>query len=229
MLSATAHAVMSGTGVPWWALAVAFCATAAGAWVLAGRERGPLGVVTAAVLVQSTLHTLFSAAQDAAATAAPAATGAVRAPLMAGHHHLAHPLPGTRPAPPSAHDLHSLHALVDGLGAAPAGPHPMAAMPGMDGMGGMAGGMTAGMLAGHLLAALLCGWWLAHGERGAFRVLRALAALLHVPLRLPGALGALPYLPRPRLRRARSARAPRLLLLSHALTTRGPPVGTAVV
>ena len=48
----------------------------------------------------------------------------------------------------------------------------------------MGGTSSFGMLAAHLLAALLCGLWLAHGERAAFRILRAVAGWLAAPLRL---------------------------------------------
>jgi hypothetical protein len=95
---------------------------------------------------------------------------------------------------------------------------------------GTAGGTSSpGMLTAHLLAALLCGLWLAHGERAAFRVLRAVATRLAAPLRLLRALPVPPHRPRLRPGRARSDRAPRLLLLVHAITSRGPPLGTAVV
>ncbi|MET7573675.1 hypothetical protein ABZT04_35075 [Streptomyces sp. NPDC005492] len=90
------------------------------------------------------------------------------------------------------------------------------------------GTSSPGMLTAHLLAALLCGLWLAHGERAAFRVLRAVAGRLAAPLRLLQALPAPPHRPRLRPRRPRSDRAPRLLLLVHAITSRGPPPGTAV-
>ncbi|MFI9340680.1 hypothetical protein ACIG0D_05305 [Streptomyces sp. NPDC052773] len=89
-------------------------------------------------------------------------------------------------------------------------------------------GASSGMLAAHLLAALLCGLWLAHGERAAFRILRAVAGWLAAPLRLPLRLLVVAPPPRPRLRRRRSDRSPRRLLLVHAITSRGPPVGTAV-
>ena len=49
----------------------------------------------------------------------------------------------------------------------------------------MGGTSSFGMLAAHTLAALLSGLWLAHGERAAFRVLRAVAGWLAAPLRLP--------------------------------------------
>ena len=118
------------------------------------------------------------------------------------------------------------------MGSADMGSMHMGAMDSMD-MGHMSatttGTSSPGMLTAHLLAALLCGLWLAHGERATFRVLRAVAGRLTAPLRLLLALPAPPHRPRLRPRRPRSERAPRLLLLVHAITSRGPPVGTAVV
>ncbi|MFE1313884.1 hypothetical protein [Streptomyces sp. NPDC058755] len=120
------------------------------------------------------------------------------------------------------------------------GPMPMASMDmgsmghmdmrGMEHMGhSMGGGSSSfGMLAAHLLAALLCGLWLAYGERAAFRILRAAAARLAAPLRLLLALPDTPVRPRLRVRRRRSRRAPRLLLLVHSIISRGPPAGVAV-
>ena len=90
------------------------------------------------------------------------------------------------------------------------------------------GTSSPGMLTAHLLAALLCGLWLAHGERAAFRVLRTAAGRLAAPLRLLLALPVPSHRPRFRPRRPRSDRAPRLLLLVHTITSRGPPPGTAV-
>ncbi|MCL6673158.1 hypothetical protein [Streptomyces panaciradicis] len=120
------------------------------------------------------------------------------------------------------------------------GGNSVATMAGMDmsghgSMGGMhmghaAGGSPSlGMLGAHLLAALLCGLWLAHGERAAFRILRAVGARLAAPLRLLLVPPPSPHHTRPRFGRPRSDRAPRLLPLVHTITSRGPPVGTAVV
>uniref|UniRef100_A0AAU1ZUV5 Integral membrane protein n=1 Tax=Streptomyces sp. NBC_00093 TaxID=2975649 RepID=A0AAU1ZUV5_9ACTN len=86
-----------------------------------------------------------------------------------------------------------------------------------------------GMLAAHTLAALLCGLWLAYGERAAFRILRAVAGRLVAPLRLALARPVTPDRPRLRPRRGTSDRAPRLLPLVHAITSRGPPTGLAVI
>ncbi|EFL29666.1 conserved hypothetical protein [Streptomyces viridochromogenes DSM 40736] len=132
--------------------------------------------------------------------------------------------------------LHAFFSLAQPVGPAAAGhgsgtPHSMGAM---DHVGaahapdhGMGGVSSSGMLAAHLLAALLCALWLAHGERAAFRILRALAGWLMAPLRLLLRLPAPPHRPRVRARN-RSPRKPRRLLLSHAITSRGPPKGTAV-
>jgi hypothetical protein len=103
-----------------------------------------------------------------------------------------------------------------------------------DGMDHMAhamdgGSSSFGMLAAHLLAALLTGLWLAHGEKAAFRILRAVAGRLAAPLRLLLALPLAPDHPRIRPGRPRSDRAPALRLLVHAITSRGPPAGPAVV
>ncbi|MFF4032699.1 hypothetical protein ACFYZ2_23615 [Streptomyces sviceus] len=117
--------------------------------------------------------------------------------------------------------MESMHMSgMDSLDAAPAGTS--------SGVGALSFLVPFGMYAAHLLAALLTGLWLAYGERAAFRILRAVAARLVAPLRLLLALPATPHRPRLRVRRARSRRAPRLLLLVHAITHRGPPPGTAV-
>jgi len=101
-------------------------------------------------------------------------------------------------------------------------------MPSMD-MGHATGGTSAsGMLAAHLLAALLCGLWLAHGERAAFRILRAVAGWLAAPLRLLLAPSVIRDRPRVRPRPCGPDRVPRLLLV-HAITSRGPPPRTAVL
>ncbi|MFJ6894099.1 hypothetical protein [Streptomyces hokutonensis] len=100
----------------------------------------------------------------------------------------------------------------------------------MDMAASSAGGTpSTGMLVAHLFAALLCGLWLAHGEKAAFRILRILVRRLAAPLRLLTALPAPMDRPRLRRRRLRSDRAPHPLLLVHSITSRGPPERTAVV
>lgn len=135
--------------------------------------------------------------------------------------------------------LHSAFSLAPSapdsmdMGSAESMPMPMSMSMSMSAHMGHAGhtpdgDSSLGMLAAHLLAALLCGLWLGHGERAVFRLLRAVGSRLAAPLRL---LCALPAPPPPpvRARRWSSDRAPRLLLLVHAITSRGPPMGAAAV
>jgi len=97
------------------------------------------------------------------------------------------------------------------------------------GLGPAAAAASGGMLVAHLFAAVLCGLWLAYGERAAFRVLRAVAGRLSAPLRLLLTLPVPPERPRVRARRGRADRSPRRLPLVHSITSRGPPPGTAVL
>ncbi|WP_202872344.1 hypothetical protein [Kribbella soli] len=89
----------------------------------------------------------------------------------------------------------------------------------------MTGTSSLGMLGAHLLAALLCGLWLAYGERAAFAVLRSVARLILLPLRPFARPQVTAH--RPRLRPAHSPTPYDDLLLVHAITSRGPPSGIA--
>ncbi|MER7825774.1 hypothetical protein ABTX85_24810 [Streptomyces sp. NPDC096097] len=225
VLAATGHLLMSGAAVPWWALTVAFPSTAATAWALAGRERGLLAVTTAAVAVQAVLHTGFTLSQSLVGPAAPSGSGQMSSmSSMAPMARTARPT-GLGTPEATAHTHHAMHGATDAastLTGATGGPLP----------GGMheAGAMSpVGMLAAHLLAALLCGLWLAHGERAAFRVVRAVAGRLWTPLRLLLRTVVPAHRPPVRIRRRRHNRAPRRLFLVHAITSRGPPAGTAVL
>ncbi|WP_234352368.1 MULTISPECIES: hypothetical protein [unclassified Streptomyces] len=81
-----------------------------------------------------------------------------------------------------------------------------------------------GMLAVHLLAALLCGLWLAHGEAAFFTLARAALAHAFTPLRLLRALVRVPDAPRGPVRRTRrTAHRPHTVVLAHTLSRRGPP------
>ncbi|OKK22265.1 hypothetical protein AMK16_03610 [Streptomyces sp. CB00455] len=266
LLAATGHIVMSGTAVPWWAIAASLACTTAAAWALAGRERG-LPVVTASVIaVQAALHACFSLVQAVVHPALPTgssfarqwaeyltcgegATGALssRNSLRV----LTDTLPGGAASQPppmpdmadmgahvhhAAHTAHALHGTVDsavdvtaGATAPVSAAAAAAAGAGLPGGHDMTGMSPSGILAAHLLAALLAGLWLAYGERAAFGLLRALAAWLRAPLRLLLGTTAAPHRPTPRVRRRRQVRAPRRLFLVHAITSRGPPTGTAVL
>lgn len=206
LLAALGHVMMSGGAVPWWALGTSGAAIGGAGWCLAGRERGLPLIVSAVIAAQAVLHFVFSLAQSSGSLGVWGAAASV----VTGH--------GTSSMSTSSMRMGSTHMDAMDMGA-------------MDHMGHAAGGTSSslGMLAAHLLAALLCGLWLAHGERAAFRILRALGGWLAAPLRLPLALPAPVSGPRPRVPRDRSARAPRGLLLVHTITSRGPPAGTAVV
>ncbi|GAA3503818.1 hypothetical protein GCM10019016_109300 [Streptomyces prasinosporus] len=220
LLAALGHVMTSGTPVPWWAMAAGGGTTGALAWRFAGRERGPVPVASAAVAAQAALHASFSLAQALVHPRRSAGGSPAR-------RWLEHLLCGS-PAGPG----------TDGHGAAATAAHPGGHGTGADPLAVMAAlGVTdhgtgdvscTGMLAAHLLAALLSGLWLAHGERAAFRVLRALAAWLVAPLRPPLSAPVAPGPRRVRPRRSRADRKPRRLLLAHALTSRGPPAGVAV-
>ncbi|MGW5867655.1 hypothetical protein ACWFRJ_36565 [Streptomyces sp. NPDC055239] len=216
LLAALGHVLMSGTSVPWWTLGAAAVAVGGTGWALAGRERGLPLVVSVTLVVQAALHSGFSLAQAAAQPSG----GEPLVRRWVQHMLCAAPMPGS--------------GATAGGAAMPAMPSPgspMERMEHMDHMGGghdMGGMSPTGMLAAHLLAALLCGLWLAHGERAAFRIARAFAGWIIAPLRVPLALPAPAHRPRIRAQRQRSAGRPRQLLLVHAITSRGPPAGTAV-
>ncbi|MFG3407412.1 hypothetical protein [Streptomyces sp. NPDC048142] len=218
------------------------------AWLVAGRERGQAAVVALTVAVQGALHGAFTLVQ----TAQRAATGpgddsglAMRwaDALLCGPHSDAAaaaraydvaaqagltdsmPLPrldgGSAAIAALGHTVHGAH-LADTHAARPM--HDMAAV---HDMGAMSGTASWGMLAAHVVAALLCGLWLARGERAAFQILRGLADRFHLPLSLLGALQPLPSAS-PASAVDRSVTRPRPRLLVHSLVTRGPPWETAV-
>ncbi|MEK8173510.1 hypothetical protein NKH77_44980 [Streptomyces sp. M19] len=176
--------------MPWWTVAVALVVTAAAAWPLTGRERGIPTVTAATVVAQSLLHIAFVLAQSAGARA--------YAPRRRAHTHVRTLLcgmslgalsMGTHPGM-SAHAGTHAHAGTDmgtgpgGMGGMGVGMHGMDGMEGMGGMGGMAAHAhgALGMWSAHALAALLCGLWLSGGEQAAFRLTRAVAARIVVPL-----------------------------------------------
>ncbi|WP_406129628.1 hypothetical protein [Streptomyces sp. NBC_00989] len=206
LLAALGHVMMSGTPVPWWTMGGGAAATGMAGWFLAGRERGRGLIVTVVVAAQTVLHETFSLGQN----------------LMPGS--------GNAPAGMGGMDMGSSDTMsmdsMDMSGMA----HMAHGSGGMGHAHTMTGSASLGMLAAHLLAAVLCGLWLAYGERAVFRVLRAAAARLVAPLRM---LLALPVpARRPSVRRRRTAAYRSSLahfLLCYSVTSRGPPTGPAVV
>ncbi|MFJ2511366.1 hypothetical protein ACIPEL_09665 [Streptomyces griseoviridis] len=217
VLAALGHATMSGASVPWWAMAAGAAATGAAGWLLAGRERGRAVIVAVVTAAQAVLHETFSLAQTL--------TPARGAGSTSMHSTLTHS------APTHSMDMHSMEMPMPSMGGMDmgAGAHAVGGMAGLHQAHGMSGAASVGMFAAHLVAAVLCGLWLAHGERAVFQVLRATAAWLAAPLRLLLALPAPADRPSAHRRRAPAADAPVRLLLVSSLTFRGPPAGAAVV
>ncbi|MFH0515644.1 hypothetical protein ACHBTE_00480 [Streptomyces sp. M41] len=239
VLATVGHAVMSGAGLPWWMLLSGTAAVAAVGWVFGAQERRRRTVAALTVAIQACLHVGFTLAQPHSGghTSAASAGGGTQSVRQ----WVAFLLCGPNPTPAQAaraydiavqagltHRMHAAAAHGD-TGAGTSVGHDMASMPGMHDMSQMTGTASWGMLAAHVLAAVLCGLWLAQGERAAFALLRACADRAFVPLRLvlavlrplprPAALRPYPH-PRQRMRQA---------LLVHSLTTRGPPGTVAVL
>ncbi|MFE2579948.1 hypothetical protein [Streptomyces sp. NPDC059378] len=218
LLAALGHVMMSGSDVPGRVLTAAVVVTGAFGWCLTGRERGLPLVVTAVVAAQTALHSAFALAQSASADMATPMNMNMRMDMGMGTGGMDM---GSMRSMGSMDRMNSMgHAVhmdhVDRMGQFLGG-DPL--------MGG--GSSSYGMLVAHLLAASLCGLWLAYGEKAVFRILRTVAGRLAAPLRLLLALPAPADRPRLGVGRPRSDRAPRLLLLVHAITSRGPPAGTA--
>ncbi|MFI5859657.1 hypothetical protein [Streptomyces parvulus] len=214
-LAALGHVVMSGAGVPWWALLVALIMAGVVGWGLSAFERAGRTVATACVGIQVTLHAVLCLAQ---AATHPGVGGSLP------RRWIAYLLCA---APPTPHVQASSMPPMPGMSGATG--TAMHAMPGMGTPGhGMSAASSAGMLACHLLAAALCGGWLARGERVAFDALRAVESWLAAPLRLPRPCALLVPDCRVSASRPVSDRAPRRLLLARASTSRGPPVPLAV-
>ncbi|MFI1617458.1 PE-PGRS family protein [Streptomyces lydicus] len=226
LLAALGHVVMSDATVPAWMLLSAGAATAAGAWCVAGRERGPVLVGLLTVGTQAALHSAFSLGQVLAAGAGGRGTqlsvrqwaaawmcGAQEMPVSGGH------------ADRMLELMRQQMADVQGMASMPGMAHPAP----HGEMAGMAQhGSAAGMVAAHLLVALLGAVWLWGGERAAFRLVRSVSARLFAPLVL--VLRRVLPEARPVVRAARQEprRAVQKLLLAHAMSLRGPPREPAV-
>jgi hypothetical protein len=221
LLAALGHVLMSGSTVPWWTMAAGFLAASGVGWSLAGRERGLPLVVSVVVLAQGALHSAFSLAQSVAA-----GSGTDSVP-----HHMSGDMSAMSMHMGSMDSMHmgSMDSMDMGSTGAMGMSHAVHAATLGHMTHDMGGTSPFGMLAAHTLAALLSGLWLAHGERAAFRFLRAVAGWLAAPLTLPVVLATPPpHRPRPRPMRERAERVPRLPL-THTIISRGPPAGTAVV
>ncbi|MFG2933623.1 hypothetical protein [Streptomyces achromogenes] len=249
LLAAVGHVLMSGEGLPWWALLSGAAGVGAVGWIFGAHERRRRTVAGLTVAVQTCLHIAFTLAQSGSRPAvvapdavqqwagqllcgpAPTPEQAARAYDIAAQagltRHVDHlAIHGTDAMAPMGHAMAMDHAMPMGHDMASMG---MTGVIGMHDMGHMAGMPSWGMPAAHLLAAVLCGLWLAQGESAVFKLVRACADRAFVPLRLVLALLLAPPAPPSFRPSPRSRRRPRQFLLVHTLTTRGPPAVTAVV
>jgi len=205
VVTALGHVLMSGDTLPVWAVAAAFGGTTAAAWWVTGRERGALVVTGATVVAQLGLHMAFRFAEATVDPVAGSATG--------------DGMPGMRDtgaAPVSGAALGPMRHGADAMSAATPS---MAHLPWP-----WAGPGGPGMATAHLLAALICGLWLWRGERAVFRLGRALAALLFVPLVLALRILGAGATPPPAWPSAPTVARPlRGVLLRHVILRRGPP------
>ncbi|MEU2600757.1 hypothetical protein ABZ669_27005 [Streptomyces hirsutus] len=238
VLAALGHVLMSGEGLPWWVLLSGAAVVGAVGWAFGAHERRRRTVAALTVLVQTCLHFAFTLAQSGNRPAMAATPEGTQSLQQWAERFLC----GAAPTPAQAAQAYDIavaaglhptdHMLSHGADSMAAAGHDMTSMTGVAGMHDMthlAGSSSWGMLAAHVLAAVLCGLWLAQGETAAFKMVRACADRAFVPLRLvlavlcpPPAPPSFRPAPRPRWRL-------RQLLLVHALTTRGPPGETAVV
>ncbi|MFI1973836.1 hypothetical protein [Streptomyces wedmorensis] len=203
---------MSAHHLPASTLLAAFAATTALAWAAAGRRRSTPAIAGALLVLQSALHLTFST------TGAHPATRPTDTPPDGLPH--AHAMPGMEHAHAMAGMEHA-HAM-----AAMATDHTAsaAAMSAASETATAHPASGAGMLAVHLLAALLCGLWLAHGEAAFFTLARTALAYAFTPLRPLFARVRVPDAPRRPIRgRRRNARRPHAVVLAHTLSRRGPP------
>ncbi|MDX3098916.1 hypothetical protein PV417_31155 [Streptomyces sp. ME19-03-3] len=221
VLSAGAHMLTSGHGVPGWTLAVGWLVVFAFVAPLAGRERSMPAIATGLAGGQFVLHVLFNVSGICGGGGIAGIAGRLlcdeRATVLPAHAH-----------------THALAATSTGHTAA------MPGMPGMPGMSDAAAGSTMlsyslPMLLGHALAAVTAGWLLRRGEASLWRLValsvRGLAelsggALRHAVALVRRLLTGSPAAPRAVPGAGRtdgSDRVPRTVRLRHILARRGPP------
>ncbi|MEV1011971.1 hypothetical protein [Streptomyces sp. NPDC049881] len=226
VLAALGHVLFSGSHVPGPTLVTGALAVGTPCWFLAGRERAFPSVTGATVAAQAGLHMLFSLGQAHEHTPhRPSVAQRLAQTLLCGD--------GDVPLPQhEAEHLVTAAGLGSRLAQDTGGHAHHLATTAVENAAGHAahGAGSPAMLAAHLLAAVLSGLWLAHGERAVFRLLRTLARWALAPLSLP--LSA----PAPSPDHAPGSRARpdkvtsrRALLLTHSITSRGPPGAPAVV
>lgn len=103
LLAALGHRMMSGSAVPWWAVAAALAGAAGAAWGLTVRERGLPLVASAAMAAQTGMHVWYSLARTATRSHRPA-------PAVPTVHH--HTLAGGTHPDHLAHTGHTGHGIA---------------------------------------------------------------------------------------------------------------------
>ncbi|MFD3522621.1 hypothetical protein [Streptomyces sp. NPDC058653] len=215
VVSALGHTLSSGDPLPPRALAFAFLPVCVAGWWLSRRERGGALIVGASAAGQLLLHAVFS---------------------------------GLHPAPRGGHAGHDAgHTGAASAGTTAGGGDRGAGgetsheafgeLLGMNGPIGLldSSGLTSGMIGAHLLAGLVCGWWLWRGDHAFVQLMGALAlfvgefayGLAYERLRLAHTMlsgGGTAY--RPVLAPPvayRPIRPPAQLPAAHVVSRRGPP------
>lgn len=226
VVSGLGHALSSGGPLPSRVLALAFVPVCGAGWWLSRKERGGAVIVGASVAGQMLLHAAFS---------------------------------GLHPRPSGGHVGHGGHETGGG-GARGAGGMPesgggeisheafgeLLSLNGLNGLTGLldssgltsgpTSGLTSGMFGAHLLAGLMCGWWLWRGDRAFVQLVGTLAlfacefayGFAYARLRLAhevlngGGPTYLPVLAPPVA--YRPIRPPAQLPAPHTVSRRGPPL-----
>jgi hypothetical protein len=209
-LSASGHVWMSGAAIPVWALLTAVLAVGGAGYALAGRQRGLMPIAGLMLAGELGLHLLFSATQRAADGTMTSMSGMPAGKVITS-------LPGVILPHPIPAAAWLCGGGKTGLGAA--GLSTMSAS-----IARFSAHAPAGMIAVHVVAGLLCAWWLRRGEAALFRLLRAVARFAAPLLAIVWA--AAPTVPDLTAagrddRRARRPTVSRLLV--HAVIRRGPP------
>ncbi|MCI3226752.1 hypothetical protein GXP76_32135 [Streptomyces sp. NP-1717] len=149
VVSGLGHALSSGGPLPPRVLALTFPPVCAAGWWLSRKERGGAMIVGASAAGQLLLHAVFG---------------------------------GLHPRPPGAHAGHGGHGGGGRGGDGAPGdsgeiPHvAFGELLGAEGLSGLldSSGLASGMLVAHLLAGLVCGWWLWRGDRAFVRLVGVL-------------------------------------------------------
>ncbi|MFJ2645969.1 hypothetical protein ACIO1C_04445 [Streptomyces sp. NPDC087420] len=249
LLSATGHVLAACAPVPWWTLVLGFLGVFAVVAPLAGRARSTPAIVAALTGGQLALHSLFGFGQQHMVMPTGSGTNdaliRMAAKLVCGAGPVSlSPVDAQRIVADAGISLtghggtgttgtaagHGAHGMVMGVG-------PMASADGLL--------PSLPMVLGHLLAALVTGWLLRHGDLALHRLVRLSARgigevrenaqlrSLRAALSLVRALRAgLPGTPIPGPRGPRASYGPPPVAagetLQHTVIRRGPPAGLAL-